>query len=123
VLDYWLAKDAHPDAQVLGWLDACPVPGVIATNNEAHRARHIWEVMGFDARMQHIFASGRLGVKKPDGRFFATIEAWSGLAPGDILLIDDAEKNISAAAERGWQVFHFTDETRDKLPDVLGVTP
>ena len=123
VLEYWLTKDAHPDAQVLGWLDACAVPGVIATNNEAHRVAHVWDVMGFRRRMQKIFASGSLGVKKPDGRFFAAIEAWSGLDPQDVLLIDDAEKNIVAAAERGWQTFHFTDATRDQLPEVLGVTP
>ncbi len=123
VLDYWLTKDAHPDPQVLRWLDACAIPGVIATNNEAHRARHMWERMGFDARMQNIFASGPLGVKKPDARFFAAIEAWSGLAPAEILLIDDAEKNIVAADARGWQTVHFTDGTRDRLPQLLGVSP
>jgi putative hydrolase of the HAD superfamily len=123
VLDYWLTKDARADDQVLGWLDACKVPGVIATNNETHRADYIWERMGFSQRMQRMFASGRMGVKKPDAGFFEQIEAWSGLAPGEILLIDDAEKNIQAAAALGWRVFHFTDETRDGLPEVLGVTP
>lgn len=123
VLDYWLAKDAHADEEVLRWLSACLIPGVIATNNEQRRADYMWEVMGFKDRMQHIFASGLLGVKKPDGRFFAAIEEWSGLAPADILLIDDAEKNIHAANARGWQTFQFTDETRHNLPAVLGVTP
>lgn len=123
VLDYWLAKDACADVQVIGWLEACAVPGVIATNNETHRADFIWDRMGFSGRLEHIFASGRMGVKKPDAGFFAQIEQWTGHAPGDILLIDDAEKNIAAAAARGWQVFHFTDQTRDGLPEVLGVTP
>jgi putative hydrolase of the HAD superfamily len=123
VLDYWLAKDAVVDTQVLGWLTACPIQGVIATNNEQRRADYMWETMGFKAHMAMIFASGPLGVKKPDGRFFAAIEDWSGLAPADILLIDDAEKNIHAARARGWQTFHFTAETRHNLPAVLGVTP
>ncbi len=123
VLDYWLAKDARLDNQVLGWLAGCAVPGVIATNNERHRADYIWNRLGFAARMQRIFASGVMGVKKPDAGFFAQIEVWSGVKPGDILLIDDAEKNIRAAAARGWQVFHFTDDTRDGLLEVLGVTP
>jgi putative hydrolase of the HAD superfamily len=123
VLDYWLAKDAIVDTQVLGWLTACPIQGVIATNNEQRRADYMWETMGFKAHMAMIFASGPLGVKKPDGRFFAAIEDWSGLAPADILLIDDAEKNIHAARARGWQTFHFTAETRHNLPAVLGVTP
>ena len=123
VLDYWLTKDAVVDPQVLGWLTACPIQGVIATNNEQRRADYMWEVMGFKAHMAKIFASGPLGVKKPDGRFFAAIEEWSGLPPADILLIDDAEKNIHAASARGWQTFHFTDATRHDLPAVLGVTP
>lgn len=123
VLDYWLTKDAVVDPQVLGWLTACPIQGVIATNNEQRRADYMWEVMGFKAHMAKIFASGPLGVKKPDGRFFAAIEDWSGLPPADILLIDDAEKNIHAASARGWQTFHFTDATRDNLPAVLGVSP
>jgi putative hydrolase of the HAD superfamily len=122
VLDYWLDKDAVADAQVVGWLEACAVPGVIATNNETHRADHIWHRMGFSRHMARMFASGRMGVKKPDGGFFAQIEDWSGHAPGDILLIDDSEKNIVAAAARGWQVFHFTDQTRAVLPAVLGLT-
>ena len=123
VLDYWLAKDAVIDTQVLSWLTACPIQGVIATNNEHRRADYMWEVMGFKAHMAKIFASGPLGVKKPDGRFFAAIEEWSSLAPADILLIDDAEKNIHAASARGWQTFHFNAETRHNLPAVLGVTP
>lgn len=123
VLDYWLTKDAVVDPQVLGWLTACPIQGVIATNNEQRRADYMWEVMGFKAHMAKIFASGPLGVKKPDGRFFAAIEEWSGLPPADILLIDDAQKNIHAASARGWQTFHFNDETRHNLPAVLGVTP
>ena len=121
VLDYWLTKDAVVDPQVLGWLTACPIQGVIATNNEQRRADYMWEVMGFKAHMAKIFASGPLGVKKPDGRFFAAIEEWSGLPPADILLIDDAQKNIHAASARGWQTFHFTDATRHSLPAVLGI--
>ncbi|MBC7738031.1 MAG: HAD-IA family hydrolase, partial [Candidatus Saccharibacteria bacterium] len=83
----------------------------------------IWHRMGFSTHMQHIFASGRMGVKKPDPAFFHQIGGWSALHPGDILLIDDAEKNIAAATLRGWQTFHFTDQTRDTLPEVLGINP
>ena len=123
VLDYWLSKDARPDPQVLDWLKRCSRPGVIATNNEAHRADFIWNTMGFRDHLQKIFASGNLGVKKPGERFFAAIEDWSNLPPADHLLIDDSEKNIVAARARGWRAFHFTDESRGELPNVLGITP
>jgi len=123
VLDYWLEKDAHPDPQVMDWLARAPCPGVIATNNETHRAEFIWNKMGFSARMKKIFASGPMGVRKPDPAFFGLIEDWSGVKSADILLIDDAEKNIVAALARGWQAFHFTDQTRHDLPSVLGIAP
>ena len=122
ILTYWLQKDAMLDAKVLDWQSRCPIPGVIATNNEARRADFIWNQLGFAKRMQKIFASGPLGVRKPDAGFFEAIERWSGLPPPKILLIDDSEKNITAAKARGWQVFHFTDETRATLPAILGLT-
>ena len=123
ILDYWLTKDANPDPQVMDWLARCKIPGVIATNNENHRAGFIWNQMGFATRMRHLFASGPMGTRKPDAEFFQQIERWSGLPPQDILLIDDADKNIAAAQSRGWQVFHFTVETRGALPQTLGITP
>lgn len=120
VLDWWLAQDANLDAQVLAW--AAQTPGVIATNNEAHRARHLWDDLGLSRQFRALFASGQMGLRKPDPGFFARIEAWSGLGPPDILLVDDSATNTEAAAARGWQVFHFTDATRDALPEVLGIT-
>ncbi len=123
ILTYWLQKDALLDEQVLDWQSRCPLPGVIATNNEAHRAGFIWNQLGFATRMQKIFASGSLGIRKPDAGFFEAIERWSGLPPQEILLIDDSDQNIAAARARGWQVFHFTDETRTNLPAILGITP
>ena len=81
VLDYWLDKDAHRDNEVLGWVRASGIRSVIATNNEARRADYIWHHMGYGAEMEHIFASGPMGVRKPEPGFFSHIEEWSGVAP------------------------------------------
>lgn len=121
VLVWWLARDCVLDTQVTAWASACAIPGVIATNNDAHRGAYIWQALGAH-RMQRLFASGPMGVKKPLPGFYAAIEVWSGLPPSEILLVDDAEKNITAAAERGWQVFHFTESSRGDLPGVLGIS-
>lgn len=123
VLDYWLRRDANLDPQVMDWLARSPAPGVIATNNEAHRAGYIWNHLGFSTRMQRIFASGPMGARKPEDAFFAHIEQWSGLPPAEILLVDDAGKNIAAASGRGWQTFHFQAESRHNLPELLGISP
>ncbi len=121
-LDYWFEKEALPDHEVIGWMEAHPARRVIGTNNETRRSRYIEEEMGFAARVDHLFSSGRLGVAKPDAGFFAAIERWSGLTPAQILLIDDAPANVAAATRRGWQGFHFTPRTRADLPVRLGLT-
>lgn len=122
VLDYWFTKDALPDAEVLGWLKASDARHVIGTNNEARRAAFIEGTMGFGGIVEHIFASGRMGVAKPDDGFWEAIEAWSGIAPADILLVDDHAPNVEAAKARGWQGYHFTDDTRAGLPGLFGLT-
>ena len=121
LLAYWFDRNALPDAQVLGWLKAHPARHVIGTNNEARRASYIEHQMGFGQHVEHIFASGRMGVAKPDPGFFATVERWARLTPPQILLIDDAPANIAAARARGWQAFLFNDDTRASLPDRLGL--
>src|SRR5690606_41242753 len=121
VRDYWLERAAQRDEEVLGWIQAAGLRSVIATNNEARRADHIWTGLGYGRHMEAIFAAGPMGTRKPLPAFFAAIEEWSGLLPDAILLVDDAEENVAAAHRRGWRAFHFTDATRHRLPGVLGI--
>lgn len=120
-IDYWFTRDIFPDEEVLGWLRGSAARSVMATNNEAYRTRFIADDMGFADVVEHIFASGHLGCAKPEGAYFQAIEAWSGTAPSEILLVDDLGENVEAACARGWQAFHFTPHTRDLLPEVLGL--
>lgn len=121
-LAYWFARDAHPDLGVLAHLDRSG-RHVIGTNNEARRARYIEDEMGFGARVDRIFASGRMGCAKPDPAYFDHIEAWSGGVPEAHVLIDDTERNVAAARARGWRGFHFTDATRAGLGAFLDQLP
>ena len=120
-LAYWFEKDAAPDAEVIGWMQNYPARHVIGTNNETRRASFIETEMGFAAMVERVFASGRLGVAKPDQEFFEQIEDWAGVAPERILFVDDLQKNTDAASLRGWTGFHFTPATRAALPELLGI--
>ncbi len=120
LLDYWFAKDARPDADVLSLLPRLAIRQVIGTNNEARRARYIETEMGFAEKVEHVFASGRMGVAKPDTAFFDAIRNWADIPAADILLIDDHQPNVEAAIASGWQGAHFTDETRDTVLAQLG---
>ena len=118
-LDYWFARDAHPDASVVTHLTRHDMRHVIGTNNEARRAAYIETAMGFGARVERIFASGRMGCAKPDDAYFAQIEMWSGAPAPAHALVDDTAANVTAAQARGWRAFHFTDATRADLPAFL----
>ncbi|WP_328318230.1 HAD-IA family hydrolase [Streptomyces sp. NBC_00388] len=48
-----------------------------------------------------IFASYRLGVRKPSERFFHLLCERTGVGPADLVLIDDTRANTDAVAELG----------------------
>ena len=54
----------------------------------------------------YLFFSCEMNLRKPDPRFYETIEApLSGIyGPGSILFIDDREINLEPARARGWHV-------------------
>ena len=122
LLEYWFAKDTHPDARMIGLMDRLNDKGihqVIATNNEARRADYIENEMGYGVRVERIFASGRIGAAKPSAGFFNAVTDALDVLPSDILLIDDLAKNVEAASDLGWQAFHFTDESHDDIERAL----
>lgn len=120
-LAHWFEHEATPDEEAGRWLDQCRQRKVIGTNNEIRRARYIESVMGFGARVERLFASGHIGAIKPEAAFYEAVERWAAVEPGRILLIDDNAKYIAGAHRRGWNAFHFTDETRQRLPGILGI--
>ncbi|MFA3918128.1 HAD family hydrolase [Ruegeria hyattellae] len=120
LLEYWFSNDALPDVEVLkvqAALSARGIKHVIATNNEARRARYIETVMGFADRVGYVFASGRMGVRKPDPAFYVRITETLDVAPERMLLIDDYQASVDAARAIGWQAHFFSDDSRN---DVLG---
>lgn len=124
LISYWFEKDALPDAEVTAAMDMLSRRGVrqvIVTNNEARRAAFIEREMGFGNRVEHVFASGRMGVRKPDPAFFKHVTEMLEAEPKQMLLVDDCPKNVPAALRCGWHAFHFTDHTRDELHKVLGL--
>ncbi|TCT11738.1 2-haloacid dehalogenase [Tepidamorphus gemmatus] len=52
--------------------------------------------------------SGEVGFIKPDPRIFDVLCARTGLAPADMLFIDDREDNVEAARQLGFRTIRFT---------------
>lgn len=60
-------------------------------------------------RLADFVASGRELVMKPDPAIYRLVCDRFGLAPGDILFVDDSARNIEAADALGFDTHHFTD--------------
>jgi putative hydrolase of the HAD superfamily len=103
--DYWFAQDAHLDQSLLNDLAALRADGVpmhLATVQEHHRARYLWETLKLKDRFEAIHYAADYGVGKPDPAFFRAVEARTGLTAGDLLLLDDSPRNVEAARACGW---------------------
>jgi HAD superfamily hydrolase (TIGR01509 family) len=74
-------------------------------------------VFDFDRHFEGVYASCRLGLRKPDPRFFTTILDDLGVAPDQCLFVDDREVNCEAAGALGLRVHTFTgaEDLRERL--------
>lgn len=78
--------------------------GILSNTCEAHWAwcaRQAYPVLAgpFDVSV----LSCRIGAMKPDPVIYAAAERDAGVAPEQILFLDDKPENVEAARRRGWQ--------------------
>lgn len=121
--DYWFGHDAALDQVLLADLAAEAARGValhLATVQEHHRARHLMEALGLSGLFGAIHYSADYGLAKPDPAFFHAVCARTGLAPREVLLIDDSLANVEAARACGWRA-QLWDGTR-RLSEVLALS-
>ena len=58
----------------------------------------------------HVFNSYYMGKGKRDPSLFGELTERLGLAPGEILLVDDIRSNVERAQAAGWQGIHYVDK-------------
>ncbi|PMS20873.1 haloacid dehalogenase [Trinickia dabaoshanensis] len=94
-------------------LEAAGVPLFGLTNWSDETFPYAWERYDVLRRFRDVVVSGRVKLVKPDPRIYA--EAFSridrhvpGVAPNEIVFIDDNLKNAHAAAAAGWHGIHHT---------------
>ena len=117
---YWFEKDAIFDETLLADLAALRATGVqlhLATVQEHERAAYLWDTLRLRDRFDAMHYAADLGAKKSDPAFYAAVEARTGFAPQEIVLIDDTEANVDAARRAGWRAFAWTGSAR--LTDLL----
>lgn len=113
LIAYWFERDSALDRRLLQELAAFRARGVqvhLATNQEHLRARHLMGALGLADHVDGIHYSADLGTRKPSPDFFRLAASRVGLAPADLLLVDDTAENVQAAVAAGWRAVLWTGE-------------
>jgi putative hydrolase of the HAD superfamily len=120
LVDYWFAHDATLDQQLLADLGAARVKGFdahLATVQEHHRARYLWQTLGLRERFSAIHYAADVGFRKTEAGFYAVVQSRTGLPPDQLCLVDDSPENVEAARAAGWAAFCWSPSAT--LGDVL----
>lgn len=76
-------------------------------------AAHCWpDIRAMSPAFEHlreVVVSGEEGVIKPHPDIFERLCRRTGMAPGDLVFVDDSLRNVEAARALGFHVHHFTD--------------
>ena len=105
LMDYWFSRDSRLDEALLGQLAELRTQGVtlhLATLQEHHRARYLWNTLGLSMRFDAMHYAADLGAAKPDLAFFRAIEVRTGRPSADHFLLDDRQNNVDGALAVGW---------------------
>ena len=82
----------------------------LATNQEHMRAQYLMGPVGLARHVDGLHYSAALGCRKPWPDFFRCVTAQVGLAPEELLLVDDTPENVRGGRAFGWQAVLWTGD-------------
>jgi 2-haloacid dehalogenase len=112
--DEMLGGPVQGTVDILERLDARGTPLYALTNWSAETFPIGRRRFDFLRRFRHITVSGELKLAKPDPAIYRHVLAAAGKPATSCVFIDDAPRNVAAAASLGFHAIHFVD------PDDLG---
>jgi putative hydrolase of the HAD superfamily len=110
---YWFEKDSNVNGDVFGLVEEIrkrsEAQMFVATGQEHHRARYLWNELGFSKHFDDIFYSADIGHPKKDLRFFEAINRALGISVSERpLFFDDQPEIVELAKIAGWDGTAFT---------------
>ncbi len=110
---YWFEKDSNLNADVFGLVQdikkGCCAEMYLATAQEHHRARYLWNELGLSKHFDGMFYSANIGYPKQDVRFFEAINNSLGIDPGEQPpFFDDRPDIVEIANGAGWDGVVFS---------------
>lgn len=111
-VEYWFTRDCTLDTSVISAVHAAREKGVrciLATNQEHHRARYLWNERALSQHFDEMLYSAALGAQKPDRAFFErAFERLAISSPAEIVFLDDTERHVEGARAAGWNARLYT---------------
>ena len=126
VLSVWWTFDVvQPALEIVARVRATGVGCYLATNQDAFRAACMRDRAPYDTVLDGGYYSCDIGSAKPSAMFFEHIVSDLGLAPAQLLFIDDQPANVVGARSAGlnaarWTHGDGTDSLR-RLLDAHGI--
>lgn len=108
--DFWRWYAGTLDRQLFDWFASQRperLTGILS--NSAPGAREAERHHGFEQVTDDLVYSHEVGLTKPDPRIYTLTARRLGVAPAEIVFLDDVEDNISAAREAGWHAVLHRD--------------
>jgi putative hydrolase of the HAD superfamily len=110
---YWFEKDSNVNADVFRLVEdireGSGAKIYVATGQEHHRARYLWDELGFSKHFDGMFYSADIGHPKKDVRFFEAINCLLRIgAEQRPLFFDDQPEIVELAKSAGWDGTAFT---------------
>ena len=101
--------------QVIAQISSLKEQGIIvalASNAHHDQLQVIFAENGLDNLFDHLYISSELGVAKPSPAFFEHIISDLKISPSEMVMVDDLEPNINAAAKLGLRTVLFRSENQ-----------
>jgi putative hydrolase of the HAD superfamily len=110
---YWFERDSNVNPDVFRLVEEIRERSgaqmYVATGQEHHRARYLWNELDFSKHFDGIFYSAEIGHPKNDVRFFEAINQSLGIGGAERpLFFDDQPEIIELAKSAGWDGTAFT---------------
>lgn len=112
-VSYWLTHDSNLNLPLIDAIRRLKARGdsslYIATNQEHLRAMWLWQALGLGEVFEDMFYSARIGVVKPQPKFFDFVTRHIGPQDEPPLFFDDRAEIIDAARRKGWEAILFNE--------------
>lgn len=92
----------------------------LLTNNVLEWAPRWQAMLPMAELFDDVVDSAVVGLRKPDPRIYALTAERLGVAPGEIVFLDDFESNCAAAREAGWSAIRF-EETAQAAGELVAL--